>query len=183
MVTVDLTFNANFFGAKNIYLDAAEIGVSTGYVNVGSWTVVGGAAEANSVSPASGTGLSPSFTFTVSDSNSAANISGLWMLITSGAPSNTANACYLTYSVPSATISLFDNTGLSTTSKPLGSSATLSNNQCAVGYTVAHTSGNSVAFQVNLQFTNTFIGPQTVYLNAIEPSTVSGWVSVGTWTP
>ena len=65
VVTVDLTFNANWFGAKNIYLLASETIVNSGSVTVGGWTVTGGAPTADSVSPASGTGTSPNFTFTV----------------------------------------------------------------------------------------------------------------------
>ena len=183
VVTVDLTFNANYFGAKNIYLDAIEPGFTSGWTTVGSWTVTGGAPVANSASPASGSGLSPGFTFTVSDSTSAANISGMSMLITSGAPTNLANACHLTYNVASATISLYNNAGTSSSSKPIGSSATLSNSQCAVGYTVGYSSGTSVVFQINLQFASGYTSLQNVYLNALEPNASSGWVSVGTWTP
>ncbi len=183
VVTVDLTFNANYFGAKNIYLDAIEPGFTSGWTTVGSWTVTGGAPEANSVSPASGSGSAPSFTFTVSDSASSANISGMSMLITSGAPTNLANACYLTYTVANGTISLYNNAGTSSSSKPIGSSATLSNSQCAVGYTVGYPSGNSVVFEINLQFSSGYTSPENVYLDALEPSASSGWVSVGTWTP
>ena len=82
-----------------------------------------------------------------------------------------------------ATISLYNNAGTSSSSKPIGSSATLSNSQCAVGYTVGYPSGNSVVFQINVQFANGYTSPQSVYLNALEPSASSGWVSVGTWTP
>ena len=97
VVTVDLTFNADWFGAKNTYLLASETIVNSGFVTVGGWTVTGGAPTADSVSPASGTGTSPNFTFTVSDSTSQLNITGMSMLITSGAPTSLANACYLVY--------------------------------------------------------------------------------------
>ena len=86
VVTVDLTFNANWFGAKNSYLLASETVVNSGFVTVGGWTVTGGAPTADSVAPASGSGASPNFTFTVSDSTSQLNITGMSMLITSGAP-------------------------------------------------------------------------------------------------
>jgi hypothetical protein len=183
VVTVDLTFNANYFGAKSIYLDAVEPGFSSGWIIVGSWNVTGGAPLANSVSPSSGSGLAPTFTFTVSDSTSSANISGMSMLVTSGSPANTANACYLAYNVAAGTIALYNNAGTLSSSKAIGSSATLSNSQCAVGYTLAYPSGNSVVLQVNLVFTSTFTGPKSVYLDALEPGASSGWVSVGGWTP
>ena len=181
VVTVDLTFNANYFGAKNIYLNAVEPGASSGLVLVGGWNVTGGAPSANSVSPASGFGLTPAFTFTVSDSTSSANISGMSMLITTGSPANTANACYLAYGAASGTIALYNNAGTVPSFKPIGSSATLSNSQCAVGYTLAYPSGNSVVLQVNLAFAAAFTGAQSLYLDALEPSASSGWVSVGSW--
>ena len=184
VLTLDLTFNATYFGAKNVYLEAVEPdGVNSGSIVAGSWTVTGGAPEANSVSPASGTGTAPAFTFTVSDSTSALNISGMSVLITPGAPTGTANACYLVYNVAAATIGLYNNAGTTLSTKGIGSSSTLSNSQCAVGFTIAFPSGNSVVLEVNLSFTGTFTAAQTVYLDALEPGASSGWVSVGAWTP
>lgn len=183
VVTMDITFNANFFGSKNIYLEAVEPGINSGWASAGTWNVTGGAPVANSVAPASGSGLSPSFTFTVSDSTSSANISAVGMLITTGAPTNTANACWLVYNVAAGTIGLYNNAGTSLSTKPVGSSATLQNSQCAVGYTIGYSSGNSVVFQANLQFASSYINPTTVYLDALEPNASSGWVQVGSWTP
>jgi hypothetical protein len=134
VVTVDLTFNASWFGPKNMYLLAGEIGVNSGWVTVGTWTVTGGAPTANSVSPASGSGNSPNFTFTVSDSSTQSNIVGMSMLITAGAPTAQANACYLSYNRTNSTIGLYDDGGTTVTTKGIGSSTTLQNTQCAVGY-------------------------------------------------
>ena len=181
VVTVDVSFNANWFGAKNIYLLASETTTNSGWVTVGGWTVTGGAPTADSVLPASGSGTSPNFTFTVSDSASAFNITGMSMLITSGAPSVVTNACYLVYNRTTATIGLYDNAATTLTAKPIGSSATLTNSQCAVGYTVMVTSGNSVSFTINVVFLS-FSGAKSVYLQATEPNTNSGWVQRGTWT-
>jgi hypothetical protein len=181
VVTVDLSFNADWFGAKNIYLLASETVTNSGWVTVGGWTVTGGAPTADSVLPASGSGASPNFTFTSSDSASAYNITGMSMLITLGAPSVVTNACYLIYNRTTGTIGLYDNTATILTTKPIGSSATVSNSQCAVGYTVMVTSGNSVSFTINAVFSG-FSGAKSVYLQANEPNTNSGWVQRGTWT-
>ncbi|MDP8990936.1 MAG: SBBP repeat-containing protein, partial [Acidobacteriota bacterium] len=181
VVTVDLTFNANWFGAKNTYLLASETIVNSGFIPVGGWTVTGGAPTADSVTPASGTGTSPNFTFTVSDSTSQLNITGMSMLITSGAPTSLANACYLVYNRVTATIGLYDNSGTVLSTKPIGSSANLFNTQCAVGFTVMVHSGNSVSFTINTVFL-TFSGAKSVYLQANEPNTNSGWVQRGAWT-
>ncbi|MEQ1883798.1 MAG: SBBP repeat-containing protein [Bryobacteraceae bacterium] len=182
IVTVDLTFNASFFGTKNIYLYAAESSANSGWATVGAWTVTGGAPTADSVTPSSGAGSSPSLTFSVSDSVSQVNISGMSMLFTNGSPANLANACYLVYDRAAATIGLYNNAGTSVSTKAIGSSATLQNSQCAVGYTVMTTSGNSVLFTINLAFKPAFNGVKSVYLQANEPSINSGWVLRGSWT-
>ncbi len=183
VITVDLAFNATFFGAKNAYLYAAESSSNSGWVTVGGWTVTGGSPTADSVIPDSGSGLSPNFTFTASDSATQSNIIGMNMLLTTGSPANLANACYLFYDRVSATIGLYADDGVTLSTKGIGSSATLQNSQCAVGYTVMITSGNSVLFTINVVLKSpAFSGPKTVYLQALEPNATSGWVSRGTWT-
>jgi hypothetical protein len=183
VVTLDLTFNANWFGPKNVYLYASEVGSNSGWVTVGSWTVSGGAPTADAVSPPSGAGNFPTFAVTVSDSASQANISGIGLLFTTGSPSNTSNACNIAYNRTNATIGLYDNTGTVLSTKPIGSSAALQNSQCAIGYSVMTTSGTSVTVSVQvLFFTSAFGGAKTVYAEAREPSTTSGWVQCGTWT-
>jgi hypothetical protein len=105
------------------------------------------------------------------------------LLVTAGSPANLTNACYLLYDRASATIGLFANDGVTLATKGIGSSATLQNSQCAVGYTVMITSGNSVSFTINLVFKSpAFSGAKTVYLQALEPNASSGWVARGTWT-
>ena len=183
VVTLDLTFAATWYGPKSIYLYASEVGVNSGWVNVGSWNVAGGSPTADSVSPSSGSGNFPTFTFTVSDSASQANINGIGMLFTTGSPSNIANACLLAYDRTNSTIGLYDNSGLILSTKPIGSSATLMNSQCAVGYSVMTINGNSVNVSVQvLFFTANFGGAKTTYVEAREPNATSGWVQRGTWT-
>jgi hypothetical protein len=135
------------------------------------------------VAPPSGAGASPTFTFTVSDSATDLNIVGITMLITNGSPANLANACSLWFNRTAFTIGLYADDGGILSSKPVGSSSTLQNSQCAVGYTVMNTSGNSVSFNINLVFRSPgFSGPKTVYVQALEPNASSGWVARGTWT-
>jgi hypothetical protein len=183
VVTMDLTFNAAWFGPKNVYLLASENGVNSGLVTVGTWTVTGGAPTADSVTPASGTGTAPNYTLTVSDSASALNITGISVLLTAGAPSSIASACYVVYNRGNSTIGLYDNAGTTLSTKPLSSAANLQNSQCAVGYSGMSTTGNSVSLILNLVFFSpAFSGAKTVYLQASEPNTSSGWVSRGAWT-
>jgi hypothetical protein len=68
--------------------------------------------------------------------------------------------------------------------KGVGSSASLENTQCAVGYSSASVlSGTTISVTVQLLFlTPGFDGAKTVYADAIEPASSSGWVQLGTWT-
>ncbi len=184
IVTLDLTFNSTFFGAKNTYLYASEAVTNSGWVTVGGWTVTGGASSAVSVSPNSGAGTTGTFLFTVSDSSSQTNLSGMTMLFTAGAPTDIANACYLVYNRTNATIGLWDNTGNTTLStKGVGSSSNLLNSQCAVGYTVMNVVGTTIQFSIQLVFYKpAFSGARSIYLEANEPNTNSGFVYQGSWT-
>jgi hypothetical protein len=105
------------------------------------------------------------------------------MLITAGSPANLANACYLFYNRTTTTIGLYGDDGATLSTKGIGSASNLQNSQCAVGFTVMITSGNSVLFTINVVLKSpAFSGVKTVYLQALEPNTSSGWVSRGTWT-
>jgi len=180
-ITLDLTFNSTFFGAKNVYLYAAETTVNSGWIPVGTWTVTGGASTANSISPSSGSGTLQTFLATVSDSSSQTNISGLSVLYTPGAPNNTANSCYVVFNRAAQTIGLWDDTGNTTLStKGIGASTNLQNSQCAIGYTAMSISGTSITLSIQIQFSSTgFPGTQNVYLEAGEPNSNSGFVYQG----
>jgi len=184
VLTVDIAFNASFGGTKNVYVYGAELNANTGWVQRGTWNVTGGAPTADSVTPSSGAGSNLiNFTFSASDTSTAANIANIGMLFTTGSPANIANACYLVYNALANTIGLYDNTGTVLGSKPLGSSANLTNSQCAVGGASLIISGKSVLFTVQILFlTPGFNGAKTVYEQANELSASSGWVSRGTWT-
>ena len=181
VVTLDLTFNSSFFGSKNIYLYAAENGANSGWVNVGTWNVTGGAPTADFVLPSSGAGATLSETFGISDSSSAANLVGGGLLFTSGAPTNLAHACYLFIDQSSGVVGLYGDDGATLRTKPIGSSATLSNSQCAIGYTVVKAFPNNLVFTANIVFSSTFSGTKSTYVQAFEPGTSSGWVLRGLW--
>ena len=184
VLTLDLTFSSAFAGTQNMYVYGAEASINTGWVNEGTWTVTGGVPSAISVGPASGAGSAlATYTFTVADSSAATNISSLAMMFTSGAPANLANSCYVVFNVATSEVGLYANNGATLNTKSEGSSANLENSQCAVGFTGMTISGTSVEFTVQLVFfTPAFDGAKTVYLEANEPASTSGWVSVGSWT-
>lgn len=185
LITLDLTFNSSFYGTKNIYLYAAEgSSYRSAWTTVGTWTVTGGASTVVAMSPSSGTGMLQQFVFTVTDSSSQTNISGMNVLFTSGAPTNIANACSIVYNRPNETVGLWDNTGDTTLStKGIGYSTLMENSQCSIQYTDYQFIGQDVLFTVQIQFLSAFTGPKSVYVQANEPNSNSGWVYIGTWTP
>ncbi|HVO97774.1 MAG TPA: SBBP repeat-containing protein [Bryobacteraceae bacterium] len=185
LITLDLTFNSGFYGTKNIYLYAAEGSLyKSQWTTVGTWTVTGGASTVVSMSPNSGTGMLQQFVFTVADSSSQTNISGMNVLFTSGAPTNIANACSIVYNRAAETVGLWDNTGNTTlATKGIGYSTLMENSQCSIQYTDYQFIGQDVLFTVQIQFLSAFTGPKSVYVQANEPNSNSGWVYIGTWTP
>jgi hypothetical protein len=184
LITLELTFNSTFFGPKNIYMIAGEGAITSGWTTVGAWTVTGGSPSAISSLPNAGSGTLQTFVFTVSDSSSQVNVTGLSMLFTTGAPTNVANACKLVYDRTTHLIGLWDDTGNTTlTTKGLGSSTTMQNSQCAVGYTFGAISGTSFQFTIQVQFTKpAFAGLKSIYLQVNEPNINSGFIYEGTFT-
>jgi hypothetical protein len=183
-LTLDMTFSSAFSGMKNIYVYGGEAASNTGWVQRGTWNVTGGVPSAVSVNPASGSGSSlTTYTFSVSDSSAASNLTSVAAMFTGGAPSNVANACYVVINIQTNSVGLFADNGTTVNTKPLGSSGNLLNSQCAVGFTGYSVSGTTAQFTIQLLFFKpAFNGTKTVYLAANEPSTTSGWVSVGAWT-
>ena len=107
------------------------------------------------------------------------------MLVTSGAPTNTANGCYLVYDRNAGTIGLYNDAGNALVgTKGIGFSTTLQNSQCAVGYTLMLvTSSDSIQFLLELFFkTPAFDGAKNVYFQTNEATGNSGMVSRGAWT-
>ncbi len=96
-LTVALTFQPGFPGAKTVYLSAADANVSTGWTARGSWTVTvpPPTPSADSVSPNSGSGSTQQFSFVFSDTQSASNLTGLAMLFATSVTS--VNVCQLVY--------------------------------------------------------------------------------------
>jgi hypothetical protein len=184
-LTLDLTFNGSFAGTKNAYVLAGAPGFNSGWVVAGTWTVTGGSPTADSVSPTSGSGSTAWLVFQGSDSVTETNVTGMTMLLTTGAPTNLANACFLVYDRNAGTIGLFNDAGTALVgTKGIGYSTNLQNSQCAVGYTLMTvTSNNSIQFEIELFLTApAFDGTKTVYFQTNEATGTSGLVARGAWT-
>lgn len=136
-----------------------------------------------SVSPSSGSGLNPTFTFTISDSAGFQDIKGVNVLINSSFSGT--NACWLFLDISSTrnTITLASDdasTWISTTTN-----VTPGNSQCIFsrnGFTVSG-SGNTLTWTIALNFFSGFAGAKTVYLRAVDQAgNDSGYRGMSSWT-
>jgi uncharacterized repeat protein (TIGR01451 family) len=186
--TLNLTiiFQSGFTGAKNIYSQATGMGVqSSGWQTVGTWTAATGTTlHAVSVNPASGAGVSQTFSFVYTDSNGATDLASAQALINTSITS--ISSCYVWVTPGTGTIWLADNAGNWPASMTLGTAGTLQNSQCAVnvGSSSGALNGNTYTLNLAITFQGGSTGTKNIYSLATNPATLSsGWVSVGTWTP
>ena len=186
-LTLPVTFKAAFAGARNVYVyvdDSANL--NSGWQTKGSWTVPGGSAppSAISVSPASGSGLSQTFAFTVSDPAGAIAVNGIFVMINSNL--NGAGACYFEYHRPSNTVYLANDANSATQGTTVvGSGAPVSNSQCTVSGTGGSvtTNGNQLTVNLPITFKPPFAGARNVYVYVDDSANLnSGWQTKGTWT-
>jgi hypothetical protein len=137
-----------------------------------------------SLSPITGTGVTQTFTMVYSDPNGLSDLSDVLVLFNT--PLKLSSACAVVYVPRANQMYLYDDagTGFSTGVTP-GSSASVSNSQCALsgkGSSLS-TSGNSLTLNAALTFSSTFVGSKNVYLDAVGKTHSSGWVKEGTWIP
>ena len=184
-VNFAISFNSTFAGQKNTYLSSTSATASSGWVTKGSWTPVSiGPPGVVSVTPASGTGVTQTFTAVYSDPNGLNDLNNVRLLVNTAVSG--VNACYLYYYPASNTIYL-ENNADNGTAGPLtpGSSSTISNGQCTINGTGSSfsNSGNGLTVNYSITFANTFTGSKNVYLASNSASASSGWVKKGTWIP
>ena len=185
-VAFSITFKPAFSSLQNVYGYAADSGGNvSGWQLLGTWTgAAPPAPTANSVSPASGTGVSQTFTFKYSSVNGSGYLSTVYGLI-SGAI-NAAGGCFVYYVPATNALYLYNDAG-SSAAGPLapGSSGTLANSQCTLNGTGSSASGagNTLTVAFSITFKPAFSTLQNVYGYAADSGgNVSGWQLLGTWT-
>ncbi len=186
-VNMAVTFQSAFAGAKIVYGNAVDnSGHSAGWTQLGTWTIGGSSKplQTVSVSPATGTGSSQTFTFVYSDSAGISDINSLLALINTGL--NGVSACDVTVDPVHKNLWLL-NDGATAWLGPivLGSAGNVQNDQCTVigGSSSMTTSGSTVTLNVALSFQASFDGAKVVYGNVVnQAGSTSGWTLLGTWT-
>jgi hypothetical protein len=188
-LTLNLTmlFQPAFQGTKNVYLRALDTsGTNGGWQQLGAWTVISdaNAPAALSVTPASGSGTSRTFTLQYYDSSGAANLQTAWVYFNATLANPASNACLLYYNVASNQINLLNDSGTAWQAATPGTLVTLQNTQCSLNAATAtvEVNGSILTWNLPMTFTPAFAGAQTIYMHALDAELVSLWQQYGTWT-
>jgi hypothetical protein len=178
-----ITFTSAFAGARNTYMYATDHASQvSGWQQVGTWTA--SPLAPLSVSPASGSGATQSFSVTYVDPAGYSDISEAQFLVQTSV--NGLNACYLKYNQQANAFYLTTDDA-SVWQGPItpGGSGSVQNSRCVLtGATssVSH-SGPTLTATFGLTFTSTFSGAKNTYAYVSTVSgPVAGWVQLGTWT-
>jgi hypothetical protein len=185
-VNFPLTFTAAFAGSKNVYLLAIDAaGNNSNWSAKGVWTVPAANQPPvpGTISPASGSGASQTFTATYSDANGAADIAGAYLLVHSQIRPDVG--CFVYYNRPANTVQLVNDAGTLWSAPVTAGAGSAANSFCTVHVAgvSASTSGNTLTWVVPLTFTPAFGGVKNLYLLAIDSAGAnSNWSLKGTWT-
>jgi hypothetical protein len=182
-LTLVLAFQSAFGGSKTVYGQASNSGGSTGWQQLGSWTVPSAALpSAVSVSPSSGSGAAQNFTFTFSDTSGASNLTAVSVLLNASA--STTAACSVTYNRAANTLALLTDSGAAPASTITPGSGSQQNSQCTLtgAGSSASVSGTQLTLTLVLAFQSAFSGSKTVYGQAANSNGSTGWQQLGSWT-
>jgi hypothetical protein len=185
---VAMTFKPAYAGAKNTYLNDVDVsGTTSGWQQLGSWTVASAAGTPApvSVTPSSGSGASQIFALQYSDTSGAASLQQVWVYFNATLANPASNACLLYYNVAANQINLLGDNGSAWQAATLGSAATLQNSQCSINAatTTVALSGNTFTWNVAMTFKPAYAGAKNTYLHAVDVSgTSSVWQQLGSWT-
>ncbi len=144
---------------------------------------------ADSASPNTGSGFGATFTFKYTSASGFGALNDMFALFNSGISG--ANGCVVYYDRATNGFFLFNDAGSAATG-PLapGAGTTLQNSQCTLTGTGSSVSGlgGTLTMNLNLSFSNSFAGIQTIYMFAFINGGLNsgwqnrGWQNRGTWT-
>ncbi|MGA3017202.1 MAG: SBBP repeat-containing protein, partial [Bryobacteraceae bacterium] len=176
-----LTFQTAYGGVKNVYMEAVGALGTSGWQPKGTWTVPV-TVQAVSVTPASGSGATQTFSFQFSDTAGATDLTSVSVLVNSSL--TTVGSCEVDYYRASNTLKLLTDSGGQPSSSITPGSGSAQNSQCilnGVGSSVT-TSGATLTLNLALTFQTAYGGVKNVYMEAVSPAATSGWQQKGTWT-
>jgi hypothetical protein len=188
-VNLSLMFKPGFSGARSVFSGAINnASVFSGWQTMGSWTVTAGGSSTPmnvSVTPASGSGPSQTFSFVFSDASGYADIN--WVQIIVGPQVQSNNVCFVTYTRATNVLQLVVDSGgaFVGSGATLGVAGTLTNSQCTLnaGASSVSGSGSNLTLNLALTFKPAFAGGESTFAGAINNvNAFSGWQTMGSWT-
>ena len=183
-VNLSITFQSAFTGNKQVWAEVYDGALDSGWNQLGTFTVTSAPIAAVSVTPASGTGMSQTFSFLLYDSKGYTALASSQIIVNN--PLGVANACYIYYARASNYLYLNNNAATSWLGPiTMGTSATLQNSQCTVNAagSSASGSGNNLTLNVSLTFQSSFTGAKQVWIEVYDGTLDTGWGQIGVWTP
>ncbi|MBI2685163.1 MAG: hypothetical protein HYX27_02525, partial [Acidobacteria bacterium] len=181
-IKLPITFKSPFAGNRNLYASTTDNnGLSIGWSQVGAWAVQS-APSIDSVTPASGSSGSQTFTLSVSDANGNGDIASVSLLVHTAITS--FGGCYLSYIRSANTVYLLRDSDQAWLPLPVGSTATIENASCILsgaGLTIT-VSGNTLTLSLPLSLKPTFTGTKNLYLLVADTTNLTaGWLAAGSW--
>jgi hypothetical protein len=139
--------------------------------------------SAVSVTPASGSGASQTFSYVFSDPNGYTDLAAVQMLVHSVLSG--AGGCWIYYSRAANRFWLANDAGTAWLGPVTGGTGgSLSNSQCTLSAagSSGSGSGNTLTVTIALSITSRFCGAKTNYMCAEDPAgSLGGWVARGLW--
>ncbi|QOY85439.1 hypothetical protein [Paludibaculum fermentans] len=184
---LSVAFKSAILGARKIYLRTlSPIGLDTGFLQSGSWTI-DGTPGAQSLTPGSGTAHTQAFTANFYDLDGGAQIS--WARIMLGAASNGGGQpyCLVHYTRATNAMYLFGSDGSVLGPVTPGSiAAPIVNSACMLipSGSAVSVSGNTLTVTASLSFLSAIPASVQSYLRAVDVNTLdSGWQLRGSFNP
>ena len=174
-----VTFQSAFSGAKNLYVEAGSSFQAANWTLAGTWTSP--PVVAMSMSPSSGGGPQQLFTFQVSDSLAATDLTTVGVLFNTSV--SAVSACTVMYNRAQNALTLLTDAGAAPAGSIAPGSGSQQNSQCTLngaGSSVT-TSGSTLTLNLSLSFQASWVGAKTVYMEAVNPYQSGTWLTEGRW--
>ncbi len=139
--------------------------------------------QPGTVTPATGSGATQTFTATFTDGNGASDLAGAYLLVNNQIRADAG--CFVFYNRAANSVQLLDDSGQWWSAPAMPGTGTLANSQCRVNVAGAAASAslNTLTLTLPLTFTSTFSGSKNLYLLATDLAGAnSNWSLKGTWT-
>jgi hypothetical protein len=185
LLTVNLSLGYTWpsVWTQSVWGEAQSItGTTTGWQQLGAWTIGAPAPQVVSVTPASGTATQKTLTFVFSEAAGASDISSVWVVV--NATETFASSCAITVNPSLGSVSLANDADTAWLGpQTLGTGGPLANSQCSlnVAQSSGVISGNTYTLSLSIAFTSA--GTKNIYAEAYGADGLgSGWQTLGTWT-